>query len=113
MISDLEVFDYFKQGLREDVLTHPIIKRNKYLWWFSQTTDLDEEDIIYFTKQFSVFSNQFIVAQLLKTLNSNSLEQMRDAKEILVNELGVVFKSENKTSATGIDPEVVGVRRYC
>jgi len=108
MISDLEVFDYFKQGLREEVLTHPIIKHNKYLWWFSQT-DLAKEDVIYFTKQFSVFSNQFIVAQLLKTLNSNSLEQMRDAKEILVNELGVVFKSENKTSATGIDPEVVGV----
>ena len=63
MISDREVFDYFKQGLREDVLTHPIIKHNKYLWWFSQTTDLDKEDIIYFTKQFSVFSNQFIIAQ--------------------------------------------------
>ena len=108
MISNLEVFDYFKQGLREEVLTHPIIKRNRYLWWFSQT-ELDKEDIIYFTKQFSVFSNQFIIAQLLKTINANSLEQMRDAKEILVNELGVVFKSENKESATGIDPELVGV----
>ena len=108
MISNLEVFDYFKQGLREEVLTHPIIKRNRYLWWFSQT-ELDTEDIIYFTKQFSVFSNQFIIAQLLKTINANSLEQMRDAKEILVNELGVVFKSENKESATGIDPELVGV----
>ena len=61
MISDLEVFDYFKQGLREEVLTHPIIKRNKYLWWFSQT-ELDKEDIIYFTKQFSVFSNQFMTS---------------------------------------------------
>jgi hypothetical protein len=108
MISDLEVFDYFKQRLREEVLTHPIIKHNKYLQWFSQT-ELDKEDIIYFTKQFSVFSNQFIVAQLLKTLNSNSLEQMRDAKEILVNELGVVFKSKNKVNVTEIDPEVVGV----
>jgi len=92
-INKSELFDYFKQELRETVLSHPIIKHNSYLEWFSQA-DIIESDIVYFTKQFSVFSNQFIVAQLLKTINANSLEQMRDAKEILVNELGVVFKSD-------------------
>ncbi len=44
-------------------------------------------------QQFSVFSNLFIVAQLLKTINSPSIEQARESCEILVNELGVVFNS--------------------
>ena len=108
-INKSELFDYFKQELRETVLSHPIIKHNSYLEWFSQA-DIIESDIIYFTKQFSVFSNQFIIAQLLKTINANSLEQMRDAKEILANEIGVVFKpSKQKNTISGVDPEVVGV----
>jgi hypothetical protein len=44
-------------------------------------------------QQFSVFSNLFIVAQLLKTINAPTLEQARESKEILANELGVVFRS--------------------
>ena len=108
-VNKSELFDYFKQELRETVLSHPIIKHNSYLEWFSQA-DLLESDVIYFTKQFSVFSNQFIIAQLLKTINANSLEQMRDAKEILANEIGVVFKpSKQKKTTSGVDPEVVGV----
>ena len=108
-INKSELFDYFKQELRETVLSHPIIKHNSYLEWFSQA-NIIESDIIYFTKQFSVFSNQFIIAQLLKTINANSLEQMRDAKEILANEIGVVFKpSKQKNTTSGVDPEVVGV----
>ena len=63
-INKSELFDYFKQELQETVLSHPIIKHNSYLEWFSQA-DTIESDIIYFTKQFSVFSNQFIIAQLL------------------------------------------------
>ena len=79
MFNESELFEYFKQELRETVLSHPIIKHNSYLEWFSQA-DLLESDVIYFTKQFYVFSNEFIVAQLLKTINANSLELMRDAK---------------------------------
>jgi len=108
-INKSELFDYFKQELQETVLSHPIIKHNSYLEWFSQA-DIIESDIIYFTKQFSVFSNQFIIAQLLKTINANSLEQMRDAKEILANEIGVVFKpSKQKKTTSGVDPEIVSV----
>lgn len=100
MISDAEAFEYLKLELKETVLSHPIIKRNRYLWWFSQTSDLTKEDLIILTKEFSVFSNQFIVAQLHKTLNANSLEQMHDAKEILVNELGVLFTNETVDNST-------------
>ena len=42
--------------------------------------------------QFSVFSNLFLLAQLRKVINSPSLHEMREGKEILANELGVVFK---------------------
>ena len=100
MISDAEAFEYLKIELKETVLSHPIIQRNRYLWWFSQTTDLTKEDLIILTREFSVFSNQFIVAQLHKTLNANSLEQMHDAKEILVNELGVLFTNETVDNST-------------
>ena len=100
MISDAEAFEYLKIELKETVLSHPIIQRNRYLWWFSQTTDLTKEDLTILTKEFSVFSNQFIVAQLHKTLNANSLEQMHDAKEILVNELGVLFTNETVDNST-------------
>jgi len=60
--------------------------------------------------QFSVFSNLFLMAQLRKVLNSETLEDMREGKEILANELGVVFKpSSKKTSDLGDDfnPDVV------
>jgi hypothetical protein len=40
-----------------------------------------------------VFSNLFIVAQLLKTINAPTMSQARESCEILVNELGVVFNS--------------------
>ena len=46
MISDAEAFEYLKIELKETVLSHPIIQRNRYLWWFSQTTDLTKEDLI-------------------------------------------------------------------
>ena len=46
MISDAEAFEYLKLELKETVLSHPIIKRNRYLWWFSQTLDLTKEDLI-------------------------------------------------------------------
>jgi hypothetical protein len=44
-------------------------------------------------QQFSVFSQLFIVAQLLKTINAPTLQQQRESREILANELGVVFNS--------------------
>ena len=61
MISDAEAFEYLKLELKETVLSHPIIKRNRYLWWFSQTTDLTKEDLIILTREFSVFSNQIVL----------------------------------------------------
>jgi len=51
------------------------------------------EQVWAFIVQFSVFSNQFLVAQLRKVINADSLEGMRASKEILANEIGVVFNA--------------------
>jgi pyrroloquinoline quinone (PQQ) biosynthesis protein C len=67
-----------------------------------------------------VFSNLFIVAQLLKTINAPSMEQARESCEILVNELGVVFNSGRTSPQDGSarsdadkdregDPELVSI----
>jgi pyrroloquinoline quinone (PQQ) biosynthesis protein C len=43
--------------------------------------------------QFSVFSHLFVEAQLRKVINAANLDAYRAGKEILLNELGVVFTS--------------------
>ena len=107
-ISDREVFDYFKQRIKEELFTHPVITNNVYCNWFADTT-LTKSDVIFFTKQFSVFSNQFTVAQLHKVINAGTLNEMHDAKEILLNELGVLFKKEEGKVAEAVDPQYVGI----
>ncbi len=44
-----------------------------------------------FTIQFSVFSNHFMLAALNRVINADSPEAAREAKEILLNELGVIY----------------------
>ena len=62
-ISDREVFDYFKQRIKEELFTHPVITNNVYCKWFADAT-LTKSDVIFFTKQLSVFSNQFTIANI-------------------------------------------------
>ena len=47
-------------------------------------------------QQFSVFSNLFLLAQLNKVINAPTLDEMREGKEILANEIGVVFRPKSK-----------------
>lgn len=113
--SKAEQFLDFLQEVNEEFLNHPIVTYNLYTYWFQQG-DVSLDQLRHFTIQFSVFSNQFLVAQLKKMINANSLEAMRSAKEILANEIGVVFRSSNiktkqKLNAEEIeqegDPELV------
>jgi hypothetical protein len=53
----------------------------------------------HFVRQFSVFSNQFLIAALLKVINAPSLQQARQSKEILLNELGVMYRKRGQTQA--------------
>ena len=83
----------FQQRINEQLLQHPVITANHYTAWFSFGRQTREQ-VRAFVVQFSVFSNQFLVAQLQKMINADTLEGMRVSKEILANEIGVSFNAE-------------------
>ncbi len=86
--------DNFQEFLKEvdrKLLHHPIITNNAYTKWFENGTATDVE-LRHFIQQFSVFSNQFLVAALSKVINSPTLQQSRTSREILLNELGVIYR---------------------
>jgi hypothetical protein len=94
----------FQARIDAELLRHPIITDNAYTAWFAHGRQ-SHEQIMNFVVQFSVFSNQFLVAQLHKTLNADTLEGMRASKEILANEIGVVFNSPARHTAEIADAE--------
>jgi len=89
-------WDTFLEQVREVVMSHPVVTNNEYCIWFSKGA-ANREQVRDLIQQFSVFSNLFIVAQLLKTINAPTMSQARESCEILVNELGVVF-NDGRTS---------------
>jgi len=94
----------FQTRIDAELLKHPIITDNAYTAWFEHGRK-SHEQIMSFIVQFSVFSNQFLVAQLQKTLNADTLEGMRASKEILANEIGVVFNASGKSKPASTDTE--------
>jgi len=82
----------FQKRLNSELLQHSIITHNSYCQWFAKGEQTLKQ-LQAFMVQFSVFSNQFLVAQLQKVINADSLEGMRASKEILANEIGVVFNA--------------------
>jgi hypothetical protein len=117
--KQVDHFRAFLDEVNHTLLSHPVILKNDYTQWFQKGEATDAE-LKHFVKQFSVFSNLFLVAQLLKVINAPSLEQMRTGKEILMNELGVVYrkpgqgasaaggKSDEQKDLEG-DPELVNI----
>ncbi len=97
-IERARLFLAFQTRIGAELLNHPIITDNSYTAWFEHGHK-SHEQIMSFIVQFSVFSNQFLVAQLQKTLNADTLEGMRASKEILANEIGVVFNSSGNSKA--------------
>jgi hypothetical protein len=111
-------WDSFFARVQDTVMQHPVVTANRYCEWFASGA-ATREQVRDLVQQFSVFSQLFIVAQLLKTINAPSLQQQRESREILANELGVVFRSgrttpravatpgdEDETERLG-DPELV------
>ncbi|NIM28729.1 MAG: hypothetical protein GTO67_09410 [Gammaproteobacteria bacterium] len=97
----------FQARIDAELLKHPIITDNAYTAWFEHGRQ-SHEQLVAFIVQFSVFSNQFLVAQLQKTLNADTLEGMRASKEILANEIGVVFNAPARQKAQSDDPDREG-----
>ncbi len=75
------------------VAHHPVVERNRYTAWFSGGAATRGE-VRHLTVQFSVFSHLFVEAQLRKVINAADLDIDRAGKEILLNELGVVFNAD-------------------
>ncbi|MGD9765463.1 MAG: hypothetical protein AB7V27_17335 [Candidatus Binatia bacterium] len=95
-------FLQFHRQIRSELLSHQIITANRYTAWFrrgEQTLDQVRALVV----QFSVFSNLFLVAQLYKTINADSLAGMRASKEILANEIGVVFRPQRPQARAATD----------
>jgi hypothetical protein len=89
--AQVEAFRGFLQRVDRELLHHRIITDNAYTRWFRNGLATDAE-LRHFVQQFSVFSNQFLVAALLRVINAPSLGQARAGKEILMNELGVIYR---------------------
>src|SRR5688500_13973565 len=98
----------FRTRVEALVHHHPVVVDNAYTRWFA-TGQADCDEVRHLTVQFSVFSHQFVEAQLRKVLNAADLDSYRAGKEILMNELGVVFKPIHgaPAAAEDVDPEIV------
>ncbi len=92
-IEKAQHFLRFQRRINEELLTHRVILDNAFCNWFEKGA-LSEEQVKAFVIQFSVFSNLFLFAQLHKTINADTLEGMRASKEILANEIGVIFRTD-------------------
>jgi hypothetical protein len=95
-------FEAFKQTIEQQFMQHPVVTSNAYTAWFAGgAMSLDE--LRHFTVQFSVFSNQFLLAALNRAINADTLQATRESKEILMNELGVIYNDRGKRHAAGGD----------
>ena len=115
--TQVEDFQNFLAKVDRELLQHRIITSNAYTRWFQEGAATDAE-LRHFIGQFSVFSNQFLVAALLKAINSPTLQQSRASREILLNELGVIYYNPRQAVKTHLqqteeekdregDPELV------
>jgi pyrroloquinoline quinone (PQQ) biosynthesis protein C len=103
---DLEAF---RARIDELVRTHPVVVDNHYTRWFASGTATGDE-IRHLTVQFSVFSHLFVEAQLRKVINAADLDTYRAGKEILMNELGVVFNGKPDDEGVSTEGTVDGSR---
>jgi len=95
----------FQQRINEELLKHRIIRCNDYCNWYQKGRQ-NSAQVREFVVQFSVFSNLFLIAQLHKTINADTIEGMHASKEILANEIGVIFNAQKARKAAEINPDV-------
>jgi hypothetical protein len=98
-VAQVDDFREFLDRVDRGILHHRIITQNAYTRWF-RDGKASYAELVHFVRQFSVFSNQFLVAALLRVINAPTLEQARSAKEILMNELGVIYRRESAGSGS-------------
>jgi hypothetical protein len=89
--SPTPAFAAFRERAERLVGEHPVVVANPYTRWFARG-EATVAEVRHLTVQFSVFSHLFVEAQLRKVINAPSLDAYHAGKEILMNELGVVFR---------------------
>lgn len=116
--DQVDEFQIFLTEIDRHFLQHRIITDNVYTRWF-QSGEATDTELKHFIQQFSVFSNQFLIAALQKEINAPTLQQSRASREILLNELGVIYRKPGQAIAHQAplteaekdregDPELVG-----
>jgi hypothetical protein len=100
--------DALRVRVDEVVARHPVVVDNRYTRWFAEG-HAGRGEVRHLTVQFSVFSHLFVEAQLRKVINAADLDTYRAGKEILLNELGVVFNSEGRTAEAPVEPGAAGL----
>src|ERR1700681_4466853 len=103
-------FEAFKQTIERKFMGHPVVTQNAYTAWFAHG-EMELDHLRVFTVQFSVFSNQFLLAALNRVINADSLRSARESKEILMNELGVIYNRGGNgagSEAAGVDKDKEG-----
>jgi pyrroloquinoline quinone (PQQ) biosynthesis protein C len=103
--QQVDEFQDFLTQVDREFLQHHIIHHNAYTRWFQEGRATDDQ-LRHFIKQFSVFSNQFLIAALLRVINSPTLQQSRSSREILLNELGVIYRRSGVSKPEEIQTEI-------
>src|SRR6266568_9159331 len=103
-----DVFNGFRARADGVVYHHPVVVDNAYTKWFAKG-EASAAEVRHLAVQFSVFSHLFVEAQLRKVINAADLDTYRAGKEILMNELGVIFRSDRPSAARAddVDPDLV------
>jgi pyrroloquinoline quinone (PQQ) biosynthesis protein C len=83
-------FNAFRKVIEQKFMHHPVVTHNEYTAWFARG-EMSIEQLRHFAVQFSVFSNQFLLAALNRVINADTVQAARESKEILMNELGVIY----------------------
>src|SRR3954470_8244441 len=99
----------FQARVDHVVHNHPVVVDNAYTRWFA-TGDATRDEVRHLTVQFAVFSHLFVEAQLRKVINAPDLDTYRAGKEILMNELGVIFNGRVDDDGIATEGTVDGSR---
>ncbi len=102
-------FAAFQARVDDLVSRHPVVVDNRYTRWFASGS-ATREDVRHLTVQFSVFSHLFVEAQLRKVINAADLASYHAGKEILMNELGVVFNGRQDGEGVATEGTIDGSR---
>src|SRR3954449_1896991 len=99
----------FQARVDHVVHSHPVVVDNRYTRWFAAGAATRDE-VRHLTVQFSVFSHLFVEAQMGKVINPADLDSYRAGKEILMNELGVIFNGRTDDEGIATEGTVDGSR---